>query len=272
MTKYYYINNKLATKPEISCYDRGFRFGDGVFETISVFNSVPYLFDYHIERLMAGLKALKITAKIESIKKNVLNLIEINKHKQGLVRIITSRGISSTGYLPHDNIKPTIVITTANFSTAPGNNISLCVSRWEKPSIKAIPTGVKLLQGLNSTLAKMEARDKGFFDSILLNHQEEVCEVSSGNIFWVKEKKIYTPSVNCGLVSGIIRKRIIEIFPVIIGKFKLDQILSADEVFITNVSWPILIIDTINDLKLTTPTISSTISHRIIEDRKLHCS
>ena len=272
MNKYCYINSKLTTSKNISYHDRGFRFGDGIFETIRVLNYTPYLLQYHIERLRTGLKILKIIIDIELIKSNLLKLIEINNHMDGIARIIVSRGIGSFGYLPLNNIKPTIILETAPLVICDKQKVDVCISSFEKTSPRSIPTGVKLLQGLNSILAKIEATEQGVFESLLLNHKGEICEMSSGNIFWVKDKKIYTPSVDCGLVNGVIRQRIIELFPVIIGKFQLYELLSADEVFMTNVSWIVLTVNKIDNVEFYDSFMSTIIHDKIIDDCELYCS
>lgn len=272
MSNYYYINDKLITYSHLSHHDRGFRFGDGVFESISVINYIPYLLEYHISRLKLGLDTLMIKVDIIQIQQRLIKLIHHNNHKQGLARIIISRGVGSIGYLPYNCSKPTIIIETAEKFNTPNHPIDICLSSFEKASPKSIPTGIKSLQGLNSTLAKIEAHNKKKFDGLLLNNKREVCEVSSANIFWIKDSKIYTPSVECGLIDGIIRKRIIEIFPVIKGKFKLEEILSADEVFITNISLIVLSVDKINDTKFSNTKYSQEIHNKILQDRLLYCA
>ncbi len=270
--KYYYINDDLTEDALVSCNDRGFRFGDGVFETIRVMNYKPYLFQYHMERLERGLIALKIRADMMRIKRKVLKLIEVNRHQQGVVRIIVTRGVGSIGYLPESDILPTVFIETGVVNFVHGEPVNICVSSFEKVSINSLPTGVKLLQGLNSILSKIEAREKGCFDGLLLNNNKELCEVSSGNIFWVKDNQIYTPKISCGLVAGVIRRRIMEMFEVITGSFLLKTILDADEVFITNSVWLVLPVKQIGKAKFCSPYIASIVQNRILEDQELYCA
>ncbi len=237
MSQYCFINGQLTTSTSISYHDRGFRFGDGLFETINVTNSQPYLLTYHLERLAEGLEILKIKADLSVIKERILKIISHNHHQNGMVRIIVSRGIGSIGYLPHNCSSPTVIIETVNSNHIIRDPVKICVSNIEKISPKALPTSIKLLQGLNSTLAKMDAQERGYFEGILLNQHQHVCEVSSGNIFWAKDGKVYTPDIKCGIVRGVMRRRIIEMLPVITGFFTMKDLLEADEIFITNISW-----------------------------------
>ena len=168
MPQYCFINDQLTNSTNISYHDRGFRFGDGLFETINITNSQPYLLTYHLERLSEGLEILKIAVDLSAVKEQLYSLIDRNNHKDGIARIIISRGIGSVGYLPQD-CSPTVSIETAMANPISRKPVKVCLSSIEKPSPKALPTSIKLLQGLNSTLAKMEAKERGYFEGILLN-------------------------------------------------------------------------------------------------------
>ena len=264
---YCFINEKLTGSSHISYHDRGFRFGDGLFETISIENYKPYLLDYHMERLAEGLAILRITTDIEIIKKRLLILIDHNNHKHGLARIIVSRGIGSRGYLPYKCSQPTVIIETSIVPPSDNRPVNICISTLEKPSPKSLPTGVKLLQGLNSTLVKIEAKERGYFDGILLNQYQQVCEVSSGNIFWLKDKTLYTPADECSLVKGIMRRRIMEIFSVKTGKFSTKELLEADEVFITNVSWIALAVNKIEDFSFNSNKFAQYLREQILLEK-----
>ncbi len=270
--KYYCINNIFSNSSSISYQDRGFRFGDGVFETIRVLDFIPYLLEYHIERLSAGLEALQIKVDLEVVKQNLFKLIEINQHEKGLIRIIISRGIGSMGYLPYKT-NPTVIIETDSVNeNVCKHQIDVFISNFEKISPQSLPNEVKLLQGLNPTLAKMEAVEKGFDEALLLNSKQQICELSSGNIFWVRNERIYTPSTKCGLINGIIRRRIMEIFPILTGEFLLQDLIIADEVFATNSIWPILQVKRIGKINFTEHKTSTAIHQAITEDRDLYVS
>ncbi len=236
--KFVFVNDKFLGIQErhISVEDRGFRFGDGVFETIRVTRGSLYNWEKHIKRLKGGLEAISINVDISRLKNKAIELIKKNNEADCLLRISITRGIGSQGYLPTDS-KPAIVIETMPIPEKP-KNIKLCISSYEKISPKALPVNCKTMQGLNSTLARMEAVEKGYYDAIMLNAEGYVCETSSSNIFWVKEKTIFTPSLELGVLAGTTREAIIKISPnkIVEGKFKINDIKDAEEIFITNVS------------------------------------
>jgi branched-subunit amino acid aminotransferase/4-amino-4-deoxychorismate lyase len=231
-----------AEKAVVSIQDRGFRYGDGVFETLAVQDGVPYQFDWHLRRLADGLRAIRIECEVGAIYESCKALLKKNNVKNGLLRIQVTRGIGSIGYLPdqsHAKAGPTIVIETGNLPEVPAEAISLWLSSYAKISAHALPVQYKLAQGLNSTLARMEANENHCFEALLLNEEGQLCETSSGNLFWLKGNRLYTPALSCGLLEGATRAAIIRLSPYLVDEVEagIEALADADAVFITNVIW-----------------------------------
>lgn len=266
------INDKiiLEQKALISIKDRGFRFGDGIFETCLIKNGIIYNWQSHLQRLQAGLKEIKIHFDYQDLENLSLKLIQKNKIKNGYLRIAISRGVGSIGYLPQENIKPTLVIETLPQKSKPKSPIKLCVSNYTKPSIKSLPVNYKLMNGLNSTLAKMEAASQNCFDAILLNDKNQICETSSANIFWVKDDILYTPHHDCGCLFGTIREKILQLssMKTKLVKAKLKDLLNADEVFLTNVAIGVLAVDKIANKEFKNKKYSQIFGDLLNEDIK----
>ena len=170
---YISINNKLVKEKDASIpiSDRGLRFGDGVFETILLRYGKPYLWASHMHRLEEGLAALSIDADVSELEQQSLSLIKKNNITDGILRIMITRGSGSRGYLPmpKEGDAPTIIIEAnplpqMNFR----EHIELYVSSWRKPSPLALPTEHKLMQGVNSTLAKLEARENDCMEALMM--------------------------------------------------------------------------------------------------------
>jgi branched-subunit amino acid aminotransferase/4-amino-4-deoxychorismate lyase len=237
-----YVKDNFFTEDEatISIKERGFRFGDGVFETIRVEKGISYQLESHLKRLNDGLKTLKIELDkdIEALSKE---LIEKNTLTSGILRISVSRGIGSKGYLPRTS-EATMIIETSELSPCPSAPVDLWFSSWQKPSIQSLPVNSKLMQGVNSTLARMEAEENNCFEAIQLNNEKYISECSSSNIFWIKDEVLYTPELECGLVAGTTRDAIIRLSPYKVkqGQYEIDELSHADEVFICNVAWQVL--------------------------------
>ncbi|MFT6077126.1 MAG: aminodeoxychorismate lyase [Rickettsiales bacterium] len=262
---YTIINHRLvkSISAKVSVQDRGFRFGDGVFETCLIKNGSIYNWSAHFARLSAGIEAIKINFDESKLLTSCLRLILKNKVKNGILRVAISRGVGSLGYLPKQNIKPTLIIETLKKPTKPKSPIKLMISSYQKPSLGSLPVNFKLMNGLNSTLIKIEAQEKGYFDGIILNDQGQICETSSANIFWIKDDVLFTPDLECGCLAGTIRSKIIDISPLRIefSKAKTDQLMEADEVFLTNVAIGVLSVDEINKNKLSNKKHSITFNN-----------
>ena len=239
--RYAYIKDKFVDKdqPIISVEERGFRFGDGVFETIRIHDGILYQWELHLERLESGLEALKIPFDTEPLHALSAELIYMNNIPDGILRLSISRGIGSKGYLPTASITPTLVIETIEILGLPRGAVSCWTSQVEKISPRALPVNNKLMQGMNSILARMEAQEHECFDALQCNAAGEIVETSSGNIFWVKDNILHTPSLSCGAVAGTTRAAIIRLSPLKVkeGRFPLAELEKAEAVFITNVSW-----------------------------------
>jgi branched-chain amino acid aminotransferase len=235
-----YANGQFlsAEMPCIHPSDRGFRYGDGVFETVRLKGGKPYQWLFHLERLEAGLKALRITLNTDLLKPTCIELIRRNHAGDGLLRIAVSRGPGGRGYLPGRESEPTLVIETLTAPPRPAAPLTLWLSAYEKISPNALPVQVKLAQGLNSTLARLEAEAKGCDDALLLNAAGEICEMSGANIMWLARGKLFTPALACGVLNGSTRSALIRLspWPVHEGAYTLDDLKDAEAVIACNVA------------------------------------
>lgn len=242
-----YFKNRFLPESEchISIHDRSFRFGDGIFDTCLVVGGQIYDFASHKQRLENGLSTYKIkidTANIESL---CQELIKKNSLQNGYVRIVVSRGESQSplGYLP-GNASPYFILQTSEKPYPAFKPLSLFLSS-QVATIK--PPG-KTNNSMLYTMAMMEAHEQNCDNALLLNKDGHICETASGNIFWVKDNVIYTPSLGLELVAGTMRAKVLELWE---GKkqegyFKLNDLQIADEVFMTNIASIIAPVTTVN--------------------------
>lgn len=241
MTQITYVNGSYvsAKNAVVSVQDRGFRYGDGVFETIAVHGGVPYQWELHLARLEAGLKALEIPAPSEDLLEVSLRLLARNDLSDASIRIAVSRGVGSRGYLPVGAASPTVVVEVQDRLAVPSDPATLWLSDIEKPSAKALPVEHKLAQGLNSTLVRMEAARHGCLDGLQLNAEDHITETSSANLFWRIGDALYTPSLDCGILAGTTRAALIRttIYHIVEGPFKLEELQEADALIATNTNW-----------------------------------
>ncbi len=214
--------------------DRGFRYGDGVFETVRVEADGACLWPLHMARLGAGLEALRIAYDLAALPQIVRRTWAGQEHTEGVLRITVSRGVGGRGYRPHATA-PTLVVECLPRVSAPVA-LTLALSRYEKISPRALPTHIKTAQGLQSILASMEAEALGVDDVVLCDAAGQVSETSSANLFWCAEGKVYTPSLATGALAGVVREALLRL-PVRIeeGAFPVAQLEAAEAVWATNV-------------------------------------
>lgn len=243
--KYTYIQDQFVPTEEakIPTSDRGFRFGDGVFETIRVEYGKLYNVDFHLNRLSKGLMELRIPFNAANLRGVARSLIKKNRIERGFVRIVISRGSGSAGYLPTGSI-PTLVIETVDRIGTTPDFIKLFVS--SQKAVKIVDA--KTLNSLDYTLALLEAEEKKCQNAILISDKEKVCETASGNIFWVKGGILYTPSKKLPMIPGSTRQKVFDLYKGEIreGEYKLTDMERATEVFMTNVN---CIVQSVEEIK-----------------------
>jgi branched-chain amino acid aminotransferase len=260
----------------VSVRQRGFRFGDGVFETVRVHNGLPYQWDLHVKRLRTSLSAVKIAFDLSGLQDICRQLLLTNTVKQGFLRISISRGEGSRGYLPDIKNGPLLVIETVDATPDITEPVDLYLSSLRKIPNECIPSAAKTMQGLNSTLARMEAAENNCFEALLLSVNGKICEGSSSNIFWVKNKIVYTPDVKSGILCGTMRDAVIRLSPykIVQDEFDLTDLQTADEVFITNSAWVIVPIKSLKPQGWNWKNfdIAAEIKQLIMEDMNRHAA
>ena len=222
-------------KAMVSVQERGFRFGDGVFESIRFASRKPAHLSRHLKRLTDGLEALIIPSPQENLADICAELIAQNTLNEGVIRINISRGIGSAGYLPTAlNSAPTVVVELMELPPPITQPLTLWHSSWQKPPLDALPVQHKISHGINSTLARIEAQKNGCDEALILNAKGEICEASSANIFWKKDDIIYTPADDCGLLKGIAREILLETWQVKQVHASLETLKNADSIILCN--------------------------------------
>jgi len=251
-----YIDGKYLNYEDskIHINDRGYHFGDAVYEVIVFNKNIFYDFDGHIQRLFKSLTSLEIKFSLSSSSLKIIinNLIRLNKANIGSVYIQVSRGVAERNHSFHGlNIKPILTIIVTKKSNIENNlngvkAITLNDNRWSRPDIKTT-------QLLPNVLAKTLANKNNAYESIFIDDEGFVTEGSSSNI-WVlnKENQLITRNLDGKILSGITRNSI-SLFAkknnikVVEKKFTKIELYNAKEVFLTSASSFIMPIVKIDD-------------------------
>ena len=222
----------LIYKNDKAYIDSGFFFGRGVFETILI-KKTPIFLKEHINRLNNGIKILKIGEPLEE--NYIMSIIkEINIQNCALKIAVTEKNIilepREVLYKSGDYIR--------GFSLKTSNIIRNSTSKL---------TYIKSLNYLDNILEREVALKEGYDEVLFLNEKGYVSEGSTSNIFIVKNKKIYTPEVESGLLPGIVRDFVVSHYDVLEKRITLEEVMDAEEIFITNSLLGIMGISKINN-------------------------
>jgi len=247
---YIFINNKFYSEKDanISVFDHGFLYGDGIFETLRTYNGKVFKIDEHLERLFhsAKLVELKIPLTKSQLKKAIISTIKKNKLKEAYIRLTISRGKGKLRYSIESN--PNVVIIAKPFIKYPKNIHEKGVSVITYNAERVLPE-VKSTSCMPLVLAKSEAAKKGCFDAILVDRSGFVTEGTVSNVFLVKNNVIYTPKENIlqGITRGIVIKIAKKIAKISETKIKKQKIHSFDECFLTNTSVEIVPVNKVDN-------------------------
>lgn len=199
--------------------DSGFYFGRGLFETMMV-KDAPLFLGEHLERINRGLPLLGINKEISEAE--VMDAVRKLQCRDCVLKMVVTE-------------KNTLFTARENSYTAEhyrkGFKVKISSVRRNESSPL---TYLKSLNYLENILEHEKCADEGYGEVLFLNCSGKIAEGSVSNVFFIKDNKIFTPSVGCGLLDGIVRKFVIGSFDVTEGKFSLEELLDADGVFLTN--------------------------------------
>jgi aminodeoxychorismate lyase len=217
MTMFIHLNGQLVPEDRavVSVFDRGFLYGDGLFETLRVANGRPFRWAQHLERLQRGADFLKIKLPFApaALREFAAELIAKNALPDSLLRLTLSRGVGPRGYSPKGAASPTLVMT---LHPAPGAPASV-VPGWKLvTSSLRLPAGdplarFKTANKLAQVLARAEADAANADEALLLDTDGHVAEAATGNLFWIERGVVCTPPLTAGILPGVTRAVVFEI-------------------------------------------------------------
>ena len=235
-----FLNDKYLEiqDAKISPLDRGFLFGDAIYEVIIALNKKPFELDAHIERLKKNISKLKYSIDDQiNFEEIVSEIISKNKNLNQVIYIQISRGTDQIrDHIPANNLSPTIFVSShelkTDFSLSTGEKAILLEDfRWRKSQIKATSL-------LANVIYRSAAKDKDVFETILFENGF-ITEGAVSNVFCCTDNKIITPPLSENILPGITRKVILEVIQDISleyeeSKIPIESFLEAEEIWVTN--------------------------------------
>jgi branched-chain amino acid aminotransferase len=241
-----WINGKLYDEKNacISVFDRGFMYGDGLFETMRSYDGVIFKMDEHLTRLEASLRKAGIRSRYAKrrLKREVYKLLDINKLKNAYIRLTITRGEGRFGIEYDDIFKPNVVIVAKEFGNYPEwmfeKGISAYIVNTRQNDLSPL-SAMKSLNFMNYIIARFEAKAFGADEAIILNTKGHVVESPTSNIFAVKRNVVITSSIASGALPGITRSIVTELA----GRLGMNvreknltpkELTDSNEIFLTN--------------------------------------
>ena len=234
-----YLNGDILApdKAKISVFDRGFLFGDGIYEVMAQIGGDFLYREAHIDRLQEGLQKINIEFDVKRLETEIPRLLQAAElqGRDCLLYIQITRGVAPRKHAYPKQITPSIMMY-ATAQTLPDINevrakvVSMNDFRWSRCDIK-------MTSLLGNVMANEYGAQKGCFETVLIR-QGKVTEASHSNVFFVKDKVVYTHPENEYILSGITRKIVLELcaklgIGVVEEAIAIEEVVNMDEAFLT---------------------------------------
>lgn len=238
------LNGVISEDTQISVLDHGFLFGDSVYEVILTQNNILCFLKEHLKRLRKSAEGvlLMIPKSDAEITHEIHRTLESAGHQNSYIRIVVTRGVGDIDIDPVSCEQANILIYVKEAIAYPATHyekgINISLVSIKRNAKEALNPGIKTGNYLNNVLAKMEANRAGAADALMLNPMGYLTECTTSNFFFVREGRVLTPSLSCGILSGITRQETIRLarengFLVEEGEWPPESLEKCEEAFIT---------------------------------------
>jgi branched-chain amino acid aminotransferase len=250
------INGTIAPleRATVPVNDHGFLYGDSVYETVRTYRRRPFVLERHLERLERSAAGIRLP--LPWSRRQLAGEIERTLAAAGtggegefVIRIIATRGPGPLGYDPDLCPHPTMVILLRPLKPPSVSDreigISVVVATLRRNPIEALDPRIKSSNLLNNILAAQQAKDAGAFEAIFFNTAGFLAEGTLTNVFFVKAGAARTPSLDCGILSGVTRDLVLDLSarngaPIEQGLYREADLRCADEIFLTSTTREVL--------------------------------
>jgi branched-chain amino acid aminotransferase len=241
-----YLDGKFVDEADakVSVFDHGLLYGDGVFEGIRLYSGNVFRLDEHLERFENSAKAILLDLPLKRAEWShaVCETCRVNGLTDGYIRLVITRGVGDLGLAPWLCAKPCYFVIASKISLYPPeyyeNGLAIVTVPTRRIGQGALPATVKSLNYLNNILAKIEAKQAGALEAIMLNEQGYVAEATADNVFIARKGEVLTPPASQGALKGVTRGAIIDVardlgIPVREENLIRYDLWCADECFLT---------------------------------------
>jgi branched-chain amino acid aminotransferase len=247
-----FVNDRLVEEHDavVSVFDRGFLYGDGIFESMRVVAGTVFRLGRHLDRLTrsAALIDLRLDG-LPDLRHAIGTLLQANRLRDARLRVTLTRGPGRPGEYVAASGPPTLVISGAPYAgpdpRLASAGVEVRIATRQAVPAQVLDPAVKSLSRLSSVLARREAAAHGAHEAILTDAADRLTEGTVSNLFVVREGRLRTPPSTGEALPGITREAILELAPTagiesVEEPLSRSALLEADEAFLTNTSWEVL--------------------------------
>ncbi len=256
-----WLNGDLVNSEDakISVFDHGLLYGDGCFEGIRAYGGRIFKLASHLVRMYGSAEKIRLRPPYTAaeIDRAIRDTLAANKMTDAYIRLVFTRGVGTLGLHPFRCPHASAFIITDTIELYPeelyDTGMKVIVANRRRVPIVSLDPAIKSLNYLNNVLAKIEAIDADVLEAIMLNTEGFVSECTGDNIFIVRSGTVVTPPTTVGMLEGITRKFVIEELAPALGRkveerrLRLDDVLKADEVFLTGTAAEIIGVTRVDD-------------------------
>ncbi len=247
-----HLNGRIVpdTEARVSVFDRGFLFGDGIFESMRARNGRVFRLDRHLTRLEQSASLIDLTLPgTDLLALAVRELLDAERLRDARIRLTVTRGPGRPGDYVDAPGPPTVVISAVPFAGIDQRlrerGVEVAIARRRAMPAEVLDSSIKTTSRLVSVLARREAHQRGAFESVWVDASGCITEGTASNLFLVSEGRLCTPAIADGSLPGITREAIIEQareagVPVVEERLPVGRLERAEEAFLTNTSWEVL--------------------------------
>ncbi len=217
--------------------DQGFLYGESLFETIRTNHGKPFRIEKHLERLQSGMQTIRMDGKalLDTIPALLQTFIAKNEIKQALIRVMITRGAISSA----SDAKLALYISARGVSRFEDWPFEVIFFEEKNYPILRFHPAIKSGNYLGNMLAKKDAEAAGAFEPVFINNDGYITECAIRNIFFIKDNVLLTPTIELGVLPGVIRDTIMELarkrgLQVQEALIRYDQLAEMDEAFISS--------------------------------------
>ncbi|SEA06830.1 branched-chain amino acid aminotransferase [Haloplanus vescus] len=259
----YHVNDSLvdASEATVSVEDRGFLYGDAAFETCRAYGGDIFEWAAHRDRLEATCETLGMAGAVPAdLRERIAATLDANGLADAYIRASVTRGVQPGKLTPTEEVDPSIVVIVKSLPRSGVGGESV----WDAPATvqtverrripeASMPADAKTHNYLDGILARLDLRGTDADEALVRDVDGAVAEGATSNVFLVDDGILQTPSLAGPILPGVTRAVVLELaaecgIPVETGTYDIEALRTADEAFLTNTTWEVRPVATLDDV------------------------